>query len=336
MSVSLSLSMRVLVNLESLNMAESIGNVTRHRRAPVVIEDNGRYRLIYVPVVSGMSLAHHYQVHLAKAASKMGLKVTRMSLLGYFMKFSDDNIIKNHYPEVHGKFNKKNPCEAERTIVSECVVGDIGGFLYTDGLVKRTSRFSFSYLAPTLDSLEDGAAGAYPQLHVRYTPEARKGEQALIYVDNASALYTLSFLLEADKISKLDVCASLGQKPDDLGTAERVKRFEAAVQALIAMLGNLGFGAKRTRSLPHWKVESAVVAAAKGVAPFVASPGHSKDYIQETAKRMARQRDAGSLEEGFIAYYGQGVEAEGSSMATLEEAILEAAEWVRARLLKGG
>ena len=32
-----SLSARVLVNVEALNMIEAVGNYTRHRRAPMVI-----------------------------------------------------------------------------------------------------------------------------------------------------------------------------------------------------------------------------------------------------------------------------------------------------------
>jgi len=37
MGINVSLTLRVLVNNEALNMAESVGNVTRHRRAPIVI-----------------------------------------------------------------------------------------------------------------------------------------------------------------------------------------------------------------------------------------------------------------------------------------------------------
>ena len=100
MGVYLSLSARLLVNLESLNMAESVGNVTKHRKAPVVRVGEGGYRLVYVPVISGMSLAHHYQHLLAKLAKERGINVTRMSLLGYFMKFADDKITQKFYSEV--------------------------------------------------------------------------------------------------------------------------------------------------------------------------------------------------------------------------------------------
>ena len=330
-SVSLGVSFRVLVNQESLNMAESVGNVTRHRKAPVVVRIGGAYKLLYVPVVSGMSLAHHYQRHLARVASSMGLSVTRMSLLGYFMKFADDKIIKSYYPEVAGKVDKKDPCKSERAIVEACTVADVGGFLYTDGLVKRTSRFSFSYLVPALDAVEQGGVGSTPQLHVRFTPQAKQGEQVPFYNDNSSALYTATFLLEVDGISRLDVCQALKGGPASLGREEQLRRFEASVKALIAMLGNLAFGAKRTRNLPHWKIQSAVVAGAVGVAPFVPSSGHSPDYIAETLQRAKSQQEQGVLKSyKILAYNREGLEAGGADeAATLEKAIAEVTEWIK-------
>ncbi len=343
-SVSLGLSIRVLVNLESLNMAESIGNITRHRKAPIIVKlDNGGYKLIYAPVVSGMSLAHHYQRHLARAARDAGLPVTRMSLLGYFMKFADDKIIDNFYPEVAGEVKRysksKSPsalCDIEKILVGKCTVADIGGFLYTNGPVKRTSRFSFSYLAPALDSIASGAVAAYPQIHVRFTPTAEKKEQVPFNVDVAAALYTTTFILEVDGIARLEVCEALGSRETSLGREEQEKRFRAAVKALQAMMGNMWFGAKKSRTLPLWQVESAVVTAAKGLAPFVPSPGHSTGYIAETARRAEHQKNHGVLDEYTVVAYvssmaggevevPKGVEKAGS----LEEAIGRAAEWIK-------
>ncbi len=336
MGVYLSFSARLLVNLESLNMAESVGNITKHRRAPVTFQaEDGSYRIVYVPAVSGMSLAHHYQLLLARAAAKAGLPVSQMSLQGYFMKYADDKIIQSYYPEVKGKVDKnKPPCHNERVIVESDVVADVGGFLYTDGLVKRTSRFSFSYMVPALDALR--AAGVYPQLHVRYTPEARQREQALIYVDNASALYTVSYILEASEVSVLSVCRAMGEKPDDLGVDERVKRVKAAVEALTAMLGNMAFGAKRSRSLPHWRVQSIVVAASESIAPFVPSPGHDNRYLSETLKRLEAQKSVIEGMDAVIHYYAaeklEGETSRATAHSTPEDAIKAAAEWVISKL----
>lgn len=331
MGVYLALAARVRINLESLNMAESVGNVTKHRKAPVIVESGGAYRLVYVPVVSGMSLSHHYQLLLARAAKARGLPVTAMSLQGYFLKFADDKIIANHYPEVAGKVSKKNdPCTNERILVESCTVGDVGGFLYTDGGVKRNSRFSFSYMMPALDALGTGGAGVVPQLHVRYSPTAKEGEQALIYIENSSALYTFSYVLEASEISKLNVCNALGKKPDDLGADARRGRFRAAIEALTAMVGNMAFGAKRSRSLPHWTIESLVVVASKGIAPLTPTPGHSKDYLASTVARAKTQAGIIRGLEYSIHYYAREKleeTTEAKRHTTPEDAIRAAAEW---------
>ncbi len=329
---------RVRVNLESLNMAESVGNVTKHRKAPVVVETGSGYRIVYVPVISGMSLAHHYQLLLARAAKKRGLPVTDMSLQGFFLKFANNDIIIRYYPEIakdlklsKSKKPSVDPCDAEKVMVEKCTVADVGGFLSTDIGVKRTSRFSFSYMMPALDALSSGGVGVVPQLHVRYSPEAKEGEQALIYVENSSALYTVSFVLEASEISKLEVCKALSKSPTDLGGDERRKRFEAAVEALTAMFGNMAFGAKRTRSLPHWAVESLVVVASKSITPLVPTPGHSIDYIKSTALRAEAQKKVINGLEYEIHYYSrEKVEkAEGTvEHSTPEEAIRVASEFV--------
>ncbi|GAB6148791.1 type I-A CRISPR-associated protein Cas7/Csa2 [Stetteria hydrogenophila] len=336
--VYLAVTARLLVNLESLNMAESVGNITRHRKAPVVVEEDGAYRIVYVPVVSGMSLAHHYQVLLARAAAKAGLPVSQMSLQGYFLKYASDDIINKYYPEVKGKVgSKKSPCENERVIVESDVVADVGGFLYTDGVVKRTSRFSFSYMVPALEAVK--AAGVYPQLHVRYTPEAAKQEQALIYVDNASALYTLSYILEASEVSVLGVCKAMGVKPHDLGADVRVKRVKAAVEALVAMLGNMAFGAKRSRSLPHWKVASLVAVASEGIAPFTPNPGHDRRYLADTLKRLEAQKSVIDGLDAEVHYYAaeklEGDTSKATRHDTPEEAIKAAADWALKRLERG-
>ncbi len=341
-SLSLSLSMRVLVNLESLNMSESVGNVTKHRKAPVVIRaKEGGYRLIYVPVVSGMSLAHGLQRLLAQHADSMGLNVTRMSLNGFFMKFADDKIIQSYYPEVADEVKGKGRsfCDVERTIVEKCVVADVGGFLYANKPVKRNSRFSFSYMMPALDAITDGAVGVYPQQHVRYSPKPEEAGQMLYNVDTGSALYTLSFVLEVNKISRMDSCIEPKEEDKaDLGQDERRRRFEATVRALVDMLDKIGFGAKKSRSLPHWVVESAVVVAYQGVAPFITTPGHSSGYIRDTLDRLRNY----SGDSWTLVYHvseaasgltkppeaGEGV----SEARNLGEAIRRAANWIAERL----
>jgi len=80
--VWLSLSARLLINVEALNMAEAVGNYTRHRRAPVVIPTNGGYKVVYVPAISGESLAHAYQAWLVHEARIRGLPVCSLCARG--------------------------------------------------------------------------------------------------------------------------------------------------------------------------------------------------------------------------------------------------------------
>jgi Uncharacterized protein predicted to be involved in DNA repair len=231
---NLSLTARILINAEALNMAESVGNYTRHRKAPVVVPSESGYSIIYVPAVSGESLAHAYQTLLAHIASQKGLPVTEMDLQGFFMKFSDENIIKSYYPKELAKalkakdeaealdmLKKMQPADVEKTILKTSVVADVGGFLYTGKTerekkkaegkgeeeikisVKRISAIRFAYLIPALDALITGGASISPQLHVRYAPKPKEGEQVLFYVESGSALYTLTAQLVISDIGKV-------------------------------------------------------------------------------------------------------------------------------------
>ena len=71
----LSISARLLVNVEALNMVESVGNVVRHRRAPIIVpsQDKNEYVLVYTPVISGENLANAYQRWLAQLAKQESL-----------------------------------------------------------------------------------------------------------------------------------------------------------------------------------------------------------------------------------------------------------------------
>ena len=243
-------------------------------------------------------------------------------------------------------------CDIEKKIVEHCVVADVGGFLQTNSGVKRTSRFSFSYMMPALDAIANGAVGVVPQLHVRYTPTAEKDGQALVYVENGSTVYTVSFLLEASEVSRLTTCEALGQMepPALLDRGERLRRVEAAIDTLALMLENMLFGAKRTRSLPHWRVLSLVAAVSWGVAPFIVSPGHDKGYLEETVSRARSLEkvygNSGSKENGGegprfieILYYpgselGDGVEG-AKGYNTVSGLLAEAKRLVKEKLEKG-
>lgn len=294
MIITLSLSTRILVNAEALNMAESVGNYTRHRKAPVVFSTGTGYSVVFAPAISGEALAHAYQQILANIAKERGLPVTQLDMQGYFLKFSSTDILDNWYPELKNIINQPSISswvksakteEIERAFLKASVVADVGGFMLAEKVLKRTSAIRFSYMIPTLDAIESGGTAVIPQLHVRYAPsemvKEKKDTQALFYVESGSALYTFTSELVASDISKLFYSKTSDKELDE----QKIKRVEAAVDALINLVDGFLVGAKRSRYMPLWEIKSIVVTLSKGPVEFIPSPGITPAYVKETYNR---------------------------------------------------
>ena len=340
MIVTLSLSVRVAVNAEALNMAEAVGNYTRHRKAPVVIASEGGYSVVYVPAVSGESLAHAYQQLLAQIAKQRNLPVTKLDEMGYFLKFTSDRImswyeedLKRVDPKYAEILSKGDVKEIERLLVKASVVADVGGLLYTEKQVKRTSAIRFSYMLPALDAIERGGVALTPQLHTRYVhPEMPREMQMLFYLESGSALYTFTAELVASDISRL--IYSKGDDPEL--KKQRPERVKAAVDALIALVDGMLFGAKRSRYNPVWDVKSLVVALSKGPVEFIVSPGMTRDYIKKTYERAVNITKAIQEETiNIYAYNGENLEepqlVQGVKNVTYEKVASHTEALVRAR-----
>ena len=152
--VFFSLAARILMNVEALNMVESVGNYIRHRRAPIVVPRNGGFMLRFAPVISGESIAHAYQEILAEISLKTGLPVCDNCKIGHFIKHADESVFEKWAQGKRG-------FELEKAIVENCVVEDIGGFMFAGTEpVKRTSRFQVGYMVPALDTLSVAATEA--------------------------------------------------------------------------------------------------------------------------------------------------------------------------------
>ena len=281
--VYVGVSGRFLVNLEALNMAESVGNVVKHKRAPIVLKTEDGFSVHFVPVISGASIAHGYQEILAKIAKEMGLPVCSLCEKGIFLKHSSEELLKSDRLDREHRERllslQKDIHAFEKEVISSCVVEDVGGFLYPGVTpVKRTSRFLVGYMIPSLAHPEAYASEAL--FHVRYDPESpaggRASEQAIYYVETGSALYVLNMALDVDGIGRTSAI-----KVETLG--DRDKRVEAALKALAILVSNLEFGAKRSRFLPQWTVESLVVTASRKYS-FNPVPGHFDNYIELTKK----------------------------------------------------
>jgi CRISPR-associated protein Csa2 len=324
--VWVSLAWRAVVNVEALNMAESVGNYVKHRRAPLAFFDeatNG-YVVKYVPVVSGESLAHAYQGWLAEEASNAGLKVCGLCLKGEFVKHGARVVLQEENLPMPSRGDVDKAVELERMLIQNCVVEDVCGFLVpTDIPVKRTSLFYIGYMVPAYDSMK--AAVMDPQFHVRHAPSLiGKGEefpetgQALYYVEVASAVYTASAALDLTGIGR----TSTFKVDNVVDKSERRKRAEVAVKSLYYLPAGM-FGAKRTRFLPNYRLLSTVAAVSKG-APFNVNPGHTKDYVKETLARAESFSELTNSSVEIFAYSSEknleipkGV----NSAATLEELI---------------
>ena len=309
--VWVSLAWRALVNVEALNMAESVGNYVKHRRAPLAFYDeaSGCYVVKYVPVVSGESLAHAYQVWLAEEAGNAGLSVCRLCAKGELVKHGARVVLQEEKLPMPGRGEVVKAAQLEEQLVRQCVVEDVCGFLVpTDIPVKRTSLFYIGYMVPAYDSVR--AAVTDPQFHVRHAPSLiGRGEefpetgQALYYVEVASAVYTASAALDLTGIGR----TSTFNVKDVVDAGEKLKRAEVAVKSLYYLLAGM-FGAKRTRFQPNYRLLSAVAAVSKG-APFNVNPGHSRGYVKETATRVKSFAElTGSTVELFAYSAEEGVE----------------------------
>lgn len=86
----LSVGVRFEANVEALNMVETAGNYSKHRRVPYLVEEDGKLKTVYVPALSGESLAHAYQEHLVKEALSLDLPVCDDCRRNEFYKSMDE------------------------------------------------------------------------------------------------------------------------------------------------------------------------------------------------------------------------------------------------------
>lgn len=280
---------RVLINVEALNMTESVGNYVKHRRVPVVMP--GTYATYFVPSISGESIAHGYQQVLAEEAARDNLPVCKLCSKGYFLKSTNDAIFKESF----GIDPPGSEDEFEKAVIKNCTVEDVGGFLYAPARggrnVKRTSNFFVGYMIPARESLE--SAVIEPQLHTRYalgTPfveeGGRAGGQMIYYIELSSAAYTFSFDLDTKYLGKTTFSMdSAGNMV--ISEEERKKRIGAALDAFSKFVTEMMFGAKKTRFLPVIEWESIVIAVSDDVwtvpSPF---SGNYIDRAEEKAKKV--------------------------------------------------
>ncbi|MCC6021397.1 MAG: type I-A CRISPR-associated protein Cas7/Csa2 [Thermoproteaceae archaeon] len=315
----LSLSARVVVNAEAMNMVEAIGNVVRHRKATLVYRLGEKYEIRTVPVISGEALRHAIQAALAEIAGRMGLPVCEWCRRGEFVKHGVR--LDEFFKDVKGAgsvdaFKKKadeSIYEAERLVVESCVVEDVGGFLVPTGTpVKRTSVLEAGYMVP---AVEGGRVmyGFDVQFHVRHAPGAqrivdkqkqRREEQAqsVYNVESSSAIYAMSLNVELWRIGTY--YAERDGRLELHALDDRDKRVRAALLALAAVLnGDVRVGGHWSSYRPLWQLESAVAVFSSPM-PISAAPAVDEGYLGETVE-LARAKAGiyrSALGEGAVSY----------------------------------
>jgi len=303
--IFLSIRGRVVINVEALNMTESVGNYVKHRRVPVIIKENGGYGVYFVPSISGESIAHGFQDILAKIANSNKLPVCKLCDKGILLKSSNENIFKAAF----GIDVPKEDYELEKTVIEGCIVEDVGGFLYAHGErnVKRTSNFYVGYMIPVNEAIKNVVIE--PQLQTRYalgTPFVSKEEkgQMIYYVELSSAPYTFSFDLDTKYIGKTTFVID---KPRS-EVKNRKERIITTLNALQTFLLELMFGAKKSRFLPVINWESVVIALSDDVwtvpSPFtlnyIEKAQNKKEKINYNTSLYIYDGTKGSFEETVI------------------------------------
>ncbi|MCX7796684.1 MAG: type I-A CRISPR-associated protein Cas7/Csa2 [bacterium] len=280
----LSLGIRFEANVEAMNMVETTGNYSKHRRVPYIIESENLVKIIYVPAVSGESIDNAYQEPLAMEARAEDQSVCTLCTRGEFLKSMDQVYAKEKFD---GRDLPKEPEELEQGIVKKCTVEDVGGFLYAGKPpIKRTSAFQVSYALP----IKNFAVYSMlePQLHARHAQlrdvekrEEGAAEQMIYYVEIGTAIYGFVFNLDLMAIGM----SALTGKPV-LSIDEIRSRRRAAIKSLARMVSSGQFGAKLSRFFPLGGIRSLVLTATDK--PFtVTSPIYEK-YEETTLKRLEK------------------------------------------------
>lgn len=294
---------RVLLNAEAMNMTESVGNYVKHRRVPVVLPET--HATFFVPAISGESIAHGFQSVLAETAKSQGLPVCALCSKGIFLKSTNSSVVRFAFSEKIGQdiskwlglenLDEKEEEEIahalEKAVIRDCVVEDVGGFLYAEqrfegkeiGGVKRTSNFYTGYMIPVRETLESTVIE--PQLHSRYAlgthfVREQRG-QMIYYVELSSSSYTFSLDLDTRYIGKTTFVLGKEEEVD-----KRTERISATLESLQGFLIEFMFGAKKTRFLPIVDWESLVIAISDR--PWTVPSPLSASYVLNALTKLEK------------------------------------------------
>ncbi len=330
----LSAGVRFEANVEALNSVETTGNFSKHRKIPYIIWSDGKskYDVIYVPAVSGESLAHAYQELLVREALQMDASaaICDECKRGEFFKSMNKEHLKGKVSNVDGA----SPQDIERGVVTNCLVEDIGGFLYAEKPpVKRSSAFQFSYAVPIkkvalLSVTEPLLHARHAQMREMKKKSKREGaaEQMIYYVESGTAIYGFTFNLDLNAIGLSSFTGEPLLDGKELGFRQKT-----AIRAFARMISSRQFGAKLSRFFPVGDILTVYVSLTDS--PFsVTSPIYQAAALT-TAKRLSILKEKFKEEVSLIVYDPLDGTA-GLDFEFVE--IVETPEEVGARLLERG
>lgn len=316
-----SVGVRFEANVEALNMVETAGNYSKHRRVPYIVEDKEIIKIIYVPAVSGESIAHAFQELLAEEALAENQKVCRKCARGEFLKSMDEENAAEKFED------KKTPSvaeEIEKGIVKNCTVEDIGGFLYAGKPpVKRTSAFQVSYALPIKKMAVYSTVE--PQLHARHAiiPKAEEkgkkeegaAEQMIYYVETGTAIYAFTLNMDLRSVGLSAITGKLLISEDEVKARRR-----SAIHSLARMLSSSQFGAKLSRFLPLGGIVSLAVSVTEK--PFTVTSPIYEGFEDNTKKRL--EKVASEFKEEYR-YYVMGRDG----LDTPEHVMIELTQYLK-------
>ncbi len=326
-------------NVEALNMVETAGNYSKHRRVPYFMKDDeGNYKTIYVPAISGESLAHAYQVHLVNEAHRLYGKnapVCPDCEVGGFFKSMDMAHLKKKLDllKISKDPKKMVAKEIEEAIIKSCLVEDIGGFMYAEKPpVRRTSVFQVSYALPVKTSAV--FATTEPQLHARHAQmtgeedknKAKTSEQMIYYVETGSAIYGMVLNLDLDSIGISSQGFGKLINDDDIK-----KRKQVAINALLRFVSSQQFGAKLSRFFPVGGIISLTASLTEG--PFSVTSPIYEDHTEKTLRRLSTLKNI--INENVKYVFTENIQTNtqeydfASSVRTPEEAISELIDYLK-------
>jgi len=271
---------RVEVNAASLNAQGTSGNLIELAKLRVVVSENGTYRLLEVPTVTGNAIKHWHFAHFVNAYKMLGgQKLCEYCKRGIGFRSPDED--------------KSD----EGSFVKDCAGEDVHGFLQPQKQVRRESLFKASFMLPS-EEVETGFDTVTHNRVVIDTKGKVTSEGMMLFKRQySSSIYGFLMSLDLGYIGRLLYSQEHEKVIDD---DEELRRGKAALVALLPLLAG-EVGASRARALPAWRVREFLVACSEKPIPQL-THGRYSDYVATSLEVLATYSDLMNIGVEVLAY----------------------------------